>query len=234
MYVNRQQSLQIAISAIKQLPETPENTQAIERLEGILSDCKITGTYWTKEKVFEALNKWRDEHGRNPSVTNLSEPGMPPSSTIQRLFDMKGSAFLNIYYPRTTRAESKSKYTVKSEQEWIENFVEQFNKIKPSSASDYNAKREKGTPAWATIAKYLNLSTWHELLKKTCVNTHSLKVKNGLEQEPKVYYVDSTCSTYNKLKDLFEKVYKADLNFCEKEKQRTVELYKARTSKSHT
>ena len=226
MYVNRTEALKIAIEAIKQLPETCENKQAIERLEGIIADCKISGIYWTKEKVFEVLNKWRDEHRRNPSVTNLMEPGMPPTTTIQRLFDMSGSAFLNIHYPRFEKAKRKNKYTIKTEQEWIENFVEQFNKIQPCSANDYNSKRGKGTPTWLTIARYLNLSTWHELLQKTGVKTQCLKVKQGPSDEPKTYYVDSTCSTYNKLKDLFGKVYKADLNFHEEEKERVVETYK--------
>jgi hypothetical protein len=54
---------------------------------------------WTKELVFKELNKWKQEHGRNPTVTNLVEPGMPKAITIQKLFDMRASAFLNIYYP---------------------------------------------------------------------------------------------------------------------------------------
>ncbi len=227
MYINRTEALKIAIEAIKQLPQTNENKQAIERLEGIIADCKIMGIYWTKEKVFEVLNKWRDEHGRNPSVTNLMEPEMPPPSTIQRLFDMSGSAFLNIYYPRSDKSKRKNKYSIKTEQEWIEDFVEQFNKIQPVSADDYNAKREKNTPTWNTIARYLNLSTWHELLQKTGVKTTCLKMQYNLGQEPKTYYVDSTCSSYNKLKDLFEKVYKVDLNFCEEEKERIIEIYKS-------
>lgn len=226
MYVNRKEALKIAIEAINQLPKTDENKQAIVRLEGIIKDCKITGTYWTQEKVFEVLNKWRDDHGRNPSVTNLMEPEMPPPSTIQRLFDMSGSAFLNIYYPHSTKAKRKNKYTTKTEQEWIEDFVEQFNKIQPCSANDYNTKREKGTPTWLTIARYLNLSTWHELLQKTGMKTQCLKMQHGLAKEPKTYYVDSTCSSYNRLKDLFEKIYKTDLGFCEKEKKRIVEIQK--------
>lgn len=226
MYVNRKEALNIAIEAIKQLPETYENKQVIERLEGIISDCKITGTYWTKEKVFEVLNKWRDEHGRNPSVTNLMEPEMPPPSTIQRLFDMSASAFLNIHYPHPTKAKRKNKYTVKTEQQWIENFVEQFNKIQPYSAKDYDVKRDKDTPTWQTVARYLNLSTWHELLQKVGVKTQCLKVQHGLIHEPKTYYIDSTCSSYNKLKDLFEKVYKADFEFREEERKRTVERRK--------
>lgn len=45
MYINRTEALKIAIEAIKQLPQTNENKQAIERLEGIIADCKIMGIY---------------------------------------------------------------------------------------------------------------------------------------------------------------------------------------------
>ncbi len=226
MYINRKEALMIAIEAIKQLPETYENKQAIERLEGIITDCKITGIFWTKEKVFEVLDKWRDEHGRNPSVTNLMESEMPPPSTIQRLFDMNGSAFLNIYYPHPQKAKPKTKYTSKTEQEWVDDFVEQFNKIQPCSSSDYNTKRKSGTPTWQTVARYLRSSTWHDLLLKTKVDTKCLKVKYGLSQAPKTFYVDSTCSSYNKIRDLYEKIYQVDLEFCEKEKKTIVEMNK--------
>lgn len=227
MYVNRIQALKIAIDAINQLPETYDNKQAIERLEGMINDCKVSGTYWTKEKVFEILNKWRDEHGRNPTVTNLMEAGMPAPTTIQKLFDMKGSAFFNIYYPRENKIIRKNKYSIKSEEEWIKDFIEQFEKIKPSSSSDYNAKREKDTPTWQTIARYLNLSSWQELIKKTGVSVQSLRIKNGLPDEPKTFYVDATCNLYTKLKDLYEKIYKVDLEFRKEEQKKIIEIQKS-------
>ncbi|MCM1168195.1 MAG: hypothetical protein NC299_18440 [Lachnospiraceae bacterium] len=227
MYINRKEALKIAINAIRKLPETYENKQAIERLEGMLEDCKLTGVFWTKEKVLNVLNKWKDEHGRNPSVTNLMEPDMPSPTTIQKLFDMSSSAFLNIYYPRSEKTKRKNKYTTKTEREWVKDFVEQFNKIQPCSADDYNAKRDKTSPTWQTIARYLSLSTWRELVQKTGVNAQCLKMRRGLSETPKTFYVDSTCSSYNKLKDLFEKVYKVDLSFCEEEKKKITQIYKS-------
>lgn len=227
MYINRIQAIKMAIAAIEQLPETYERKQAVERLEGMINDYKVAGTYWTKEKVFEVLNQWRNEHGRNPTVTNLMEPGMPATTTIQKLFDMSGSAFLNIYYPHEKATKRKNKYSIKSEEEWIKDFVEQFNKIKPSSSSDYNAKRENDTPTWQTIARYLSLSSWQELIKKTGVSIQSLKMKNGLPNEPKTFYVDVTCNLYNKLRDLYEKIYKVDLEFRKEEQKKIIEIQKS-------
>ena len=140
---------------------------------------------------------------------------------------MKGSTFFNIYYPRENKIKHRNKYSIKSEEEWVNDFVEQFNKIKPSSANDYNAKRDKNTPTWQTIATYLKLSTWQELIKKTGVSVQSLKVKNGLSEEPKTYHVDATCNLYNKLKDLYEKIYKVNLDFCEEQQKKIIEIRKS-------
>lgn len=195
MYINTLKAINIAVDAIKQLPQSPENEQAIERLLNMKSDRYI---HWTREMVKDRLDKWAVEHGRNPTVTNLAEPDMPKAVTIQRLFDMRASAFLNIYYPSgTSKRRNTSRYTVKTEEEWVEDFVRQFNEIKPRSAKDYNAKRDEGTPTWLTIAKYLDLSTWRELVLHTGVNTKCLKVQQTSVKE---YAVDSTSGLYEKLK----------------------------------
>lgn len=195
MYINTLEAINIAVSAIKQLPQSPENEQAIERLLNMKSDRYIN---WTREMVKERLDKWAAEHGRNPTVTNLAEPDMPKAVTIQRLFDMRASAFLNIYYPSgTSKRRNTSRYTVKTEEEWVEDFVRQFNEIKPCSAADYNAKRAEATPTWLTIARYLGLSTWGGLVLHTGVSTKRLE---GRQIAVKEYVVDSTSGLYEKLK----------------------------------
>lgn len=202
MYITRLQAIDIAISAINQLPDSSENRQAVERLLNIKNDCKAI--IWTKELVHQTLNEWVTAHKRNPTVTDLAEPNMPKAVTIQKLFDMKASAFLNIYYPSSKpKRPNTSKYTVKSQQEWIDDFIEQFNQIKPKSAKDYNAKRDKTTPTWLTIARYLNISTWNELLKLTGVNTQCLH--RQYQYQTKEYVVNSTSSLYEKLETLLNK-----------------------------
>lgn len=200
MYINTIQALEIAISAIQQLPDTEENRQAIIRLSNMKSQDRYI--HWTKELVFEYLDKWKIEHDRNPTVTTLTEPNMPKYTTIQKLFNMKASAFLNIYYPSEERKPMTTKYTVKTEQEWIDDFKEQFDKIQPKSANDYNNKRDKSTPTWLTIARYLGVTKWTELIKITKVNTKCLQIKEPYL--PRNFTVDSTNSLYNKLERLLE------------------------------
>ncbi len=201
MYITTLEAIDIAIEAINQLPDTERNRQAIIRLTNMKQDKYI---HWTKEMVFQQLDKWKEDHGRNPTVTNLAEPNMPKSNAILKLFGMKASAFLNIYYPpENVKLPKTSKYTIRSEQEWIDGFIEQFNSIRPSSCKEYNVKRDKSTPTWLTIARYLNVSTWNELIELTGVDPSCLKNKS--QYQTKQYTVDSTSSLYEKLEKLLAK-----------------------------
>lgn len=195
MYITTIKAINIAIAAIEQLPESEENRQAVTRLTNIKRQGRLMR--WTKEQVFDALDKWKVDHGRNPTITNLAETDMPSGSTIQYLFDMKPTAFLNIYYPNNTPKKNTSQYTIKSKQEWIDNFVEQFNKNKPISGREYDLKRDKGTPTWSTIARYVGAATWTKLLILTKVDIKHLRAQ-ALYQK-KQFTVNSTSSLYEKL-----------------------------------
>ena len=78
--------------------ETNTTQEIISMLLKMKSSAKMIN--WSKDLVFEILDEWRDKHGRNPSATDLVEAGMPSSTVIKKVFDMKSSAFLKIYYPR--------------------------------------------------------------------------------------------------------------------------------------
>ncbi len=196
MYITRSQAIEIAIEAIRKLPDSNDNRQAIERLINLQNDCKAMK--WTPETVHQALQEWRDEHGRNPTVTDLAEPGMPKAVTIKKIFDMKASAFLSIYYPKEGVKQKSSKYSIKSEEEWIDDFKAQFNKIKPKSAKEYNAKRDNGSPTWLTVARYLQLSTWKELLA-------AVNVVKDTSTINRTYTVTHSSPTYERIEKLLNK-----------------------------
>lgn len=196
MYITRLRAIDIAISAINQLPDSNENRQAVERLLNIKNDCKAIS--WTKESVCQALDEWAESHGRNPTVTDLAEPNMPKAVTIQKLFDMKASAFLNTYYTTEKRKKQSSRYSVRSREEWIADFISQYNSIRPVSAKEYNVKRDKDSPTWLTIARYLGAARWNELLELT-------GVKKPSAVNVTQYTVEHTSPAYEKISSLLEK-----------------------------
>lgn len=195
MYITRLRAIDIAISAINQLPDSNENRQAVERLLNIKSDCKIV--IWTKESVRQALDEWAVAHGRNPTVTDLVEPNMPKAVTIQKLFDMKASAFLNTYYNTEKRKKQTGRYSVRSREEWITDFISQYNSIRPASAKEYNVKRDNASPTWLTVARYLGVATWKELLELT-------GVKKTAPENVSHFTVEHTSPAYEKISSLLE------------------------------
>lgn len=196
MYITRLRAIDIAISAINQLPDSNENRQAVERLLNIKNDCKAI--IWTKESVRQALDEWAESHGRNPTVTDLVEPNMPKAVTIQKLFDMKASAFLNTYYTTEKRKPQSSRYSVRSREEWITDFKAQYNSIRPVSAKEYNVKRDNDSPTWLTVARYLGVATWKELLEMTGVRKPSAENVSH-------FTVEHTSPAYEKISRLLEK-----------------------------
>lgn len=172
MYVTVSKAIDMAIKALRDLPESNENEQAITRLKNLQD--KNHYTKWTKDLVFNRLSKWARTHNRNPTITNLAESGMPKGSQIRRLFDMSPKAFLNTYYPQLKEDTINKKYTTKSKQEYVDLFIEEYERIKPKSSREYNNKRNPNYPTWCTIARYINVSTWLQLLECTGVDTSHL------------------------------------------------------------
>ena len=201
MYITRLEAINIAISAIKQQEPSNKNQQAIFRLEKMKRQNSFI--QWTKEEVIKRLDDWKEQHKRNPTVTNLIEPDMPKPITIQKLFDMKASAFLNIYYPMKKRRANTTKYNFKTKEEWIQDFIEQYNKILPSTQKDYNTKRDKSSPTWNTIVRYCGFNNWNELIRFTKVNTNKIKTK-VVYQNSNVIIVNTDIPLYKEYETLIE------------------------------
>lgn len=197
--MTRQEALYYAISAIEQQPESEAGKRAIDVLLKMAESCKYIK--WTKETVIQALDNWKIEHGRNPSVTDLSEPDMPKGTTIKKLFDMKPSAFLNMYYPREHKKKATTKYDLMSLEEYKSIFVEQYQKHKPTSSKQYDSLRDVSTPSWNTIAIRCGLTTWNELLSFSKVERYSRV--SGISQN-REYTVTVYNPTYEKMVKLLE------------------------------
>ena len=117
-----------------------------------------------------------------------------------------------IGYLEVARNERYIKYADKSPDEWVADFILQYEEILPSSADDYDLRRRQDSPSWITVARYAKLSTWYELISFTGVCQSCLKRKYRLKSEPREWTVRSTShflDEYIKLKehidDMFEK-----------------------------
>jgi len=57
------------------------------------------------------------------------------------------------------------KYSTKPVEEWLHNFVEQYNELKPDSAAEYDQRRDKSTPPHKVLMQMHGLTSWVEFKK---------------------------------------------------------------------
>ena len=115
-----------------------------------------------------------------------------------------------VEYLEAARNERYIKYSGKTPDEWVADFIVQYETMQPSSADDYDLRRRQGSPSWVTIARYAGLSTWYELVSFTGVSRECLNRKFRLKAEPREWTVRSTShflEEYIKLKEHIDEVF---------------------------
>lgn len=205
--MTHKEALSYAISAIEQLPRSKSGDEAILILDRISESCRYIR--WTQESVFEALNQWKKEHGRNPIVSDLSEPNMPKKVTVKRLFNMNPSSFLNLYYPREKKKKPLSKYEGLSKEDHIAIFIAQYQKHKPKSSKEYDLFRDSDTPMWLTVARHCGITKWSELLALTGVERYGRVSDTSTSRSYKVFVhnpsFDKVVELLEERKDAYQK-----------------------------
>lgn len=170
--ITTMEALEYAISILNEQPNTDKNTKMIM----ILNKMKRRDVFiqWNEETIIERLMQFKEENGYAPTTTNLSEYGMPSSTTIQSHFHIKPAIFLRQLFPELCVEQPKtykSLYEFETEEDWLNCFREQFNKhIKEDmKAKSYNLVRDANTPTWETIAKHCEVTNWGGLMKRAGV-----------------------------------------------------------------
>lgn len=137
---------------------------------------------WDKEKIITVLKDYKERTGLTPTVTTLSEPGMPKGITIQSFFHVKPSLFLKQLFPENRKTRPDKMYTnvygFNCDEAWLNCFREQFKKTGCTSAKAYNSLRDKDTPTWDTIARYLKIDGWKALMEYAGVEYPRKKIVN--------------------------------------------------------
>ncbi len=183
--MTRKEALSYAIQAIEQLPRSEFGDEAIQILNRISESCRYIR--WTQESVFEALDQWKKEHGRNPTVSDLAEPDMPKKGTVKRLFDMNASEFLKLHYPKERKKKPQSKYAAFSGEDYLALFIAQYQKHKPKSSKEYDLFRDSDTPMWLTVARHCGITKWSELLVLTGVERYGRVSDTSTSRSYKVF-----------------------------------------------
>ena len=131
-------------------PTVSEARVACDVIRGMISDLPLTG--WTESTIFDSINQFIHDHGRTPTASDFRKKGLPPHPVIKLRFGITLREFLDTHYPKETP------------QQWQNFFCKHYHEIKPTSAEEYNAKRQQGSPQWQYIAKMHGIMKWVDWL----------------------------------------------------------------------
>lgn len=217
------QAIQIAIDSIEQRNDLPPRKQeeAIQIMSNILEQEWYIK--WDQQSIIDSLKEFKKKTGKAPTVTDLTEKGMPKSLTIQTHFHMSASLLLKQLFPENrVIKKSTNIYGFKTEDDWLNCFAEQFEKHKKQGMScrRYDLLRDKGTPSWNTITRHCGYISWSEAIKRTKVDINYTNYNKKIKTATNIHIANTTSPTIEK----FEAINK-------QRKELNLELYNILTNK---
>ena len=161
--------------------------EAKEKLLDLYNEMPLV--HWSKKSIIDTLENYYIETGRRPTVSTLrAVPEMPSHPAIKVHFGINAKEFLELLFPpEKSEEEIRREYNEKV----IKDFIEEYNRIKPSSSDDYNERRNRKCKCAMTVMKVANCK-WSELMQK-------YDLPKYVNQKPKtqIDIVPSITVTYN-------------------------------------
>ncbi len=165
MYVRRNERKDISPmtrkTAINQaiyiLSQSKGNEEIIEKLQDILNEFPLI--HWSDKSIRDRVEQFIEDEGRTPTVSDFRKKGMPPHPVFKQKYNINLAEWLNQNYPtnRPTAEEITNNY--------IQEFISEYNRIKPRSADEYDSKRTKGVKSWQTVRSRCEQTSWRGLIK---------------------------------------------------------------------
>lgn len=151
--MTRKQAIIKAIAALKQ---EGGNDEAIRVLEGLSSELPII--HWSDAALRDTVDQFIVDTGRMPTATDFKKPGMPPYRVFMCNYGLTPTEWLQDNYPEH----------YPSQQEMIDRhtkaFIEDYLRLQPKSADDFNERRSDKSRGWRCVARYHHLGTWTNLI----------------------------------------------------------------------
>ncbi|MDE5965684.1 MAG: hypothetical protein K2G89_02495 [Lachnospiraceae bacterium] len=169
--MTKEEAVRAAVKKLKQMEQTEEIREIIRGLEKF-----EPGQYrrkWTQEAVYEAVRVWSLAHGHLPSAKEMEiYRELPGSSVIRREFGISSGEFLRRFF---AGREKKQQVVMEPEADCLQQFIMEFNRIRPESGRDYDMRRAPGILSWMQTARALRVSGWADLLLLAGVDVSCLK-----------------------------------------------------------
>ena len=174
--MTRKEALNEAIKIIRTTKIDQEKRGLIiKKLELCVSELPFTS--WSEEAIFDACEEFIRENGRGITTKDFERPELPSHPAIKNRFGMTAKEFRDLYYP-LKETSPKSRYANHPVSYWTEQFISEYNRIRPMGQREYDQKRDPNYPGWATIAKMNGVKTWSALQEKLGLKRYRLADRN--------------------------------------------------------
>lgn len=169
--MTKEEAVRAAVNKLKQMEQTEEIREIIRGLEKF-----EPGQYrrkWTPDAVYEAVRIWSLAHGHLPSAKEMEiYRELPGSGVIRREFGISSGEFLRRFF---ADREKEHRHLKEPAGDCLQQFILEFNRIRPESGRDYDVRRAPGMPSWMQTARALHVSGWTDLLLLSGVDVSCLK-----------------------------------------------------------
>ena len=143
--------------AIYILSQSKGNEEIIEKLQDISDELPLI--HWSDKSIHDRVEQFIEDEGRTPTVSDFRKKGMPPHPVFKQKYNVNLAEWLNHNYPTTrpTAEEITNAY--------IQDFISEYQRIKPRSANEYESKRNQGVKSWQTVRSRCEQTSWRGLIK---------------------------------------------------------------------
>ncbi|MBQ8333188.1 MAG: sigma-70 family RNA polymerase sigma factor [Clostridia bacterium] len=151
--MTRKQALE---AAAERLGKSGENGEVIAVLYEIMHELPLAS--WTDGRIRDAVEQFIAENGYIPSVRDFGKRPLPPHTVIRNRYGITCGEWMKRNYPKTDISpESETKRLTAA-------FLEDYRRIKPRSAREFDRNRSPSTPCWITVCRHHGLTRWRQLL----------------------------------------------------------------------
>ncbi len=139
---------------------------------------------WTEERINKAIDEFLVKNGRLPSSKEFGKNGLPYIEIFDYRFQTTYTAWMKQFYP-TEYAQGTSIHKC-AKGASLEEFIAEYNRLKPFSKTDFNARRNRKLICCIqTIMRRNGISRWEKLLS-VCGLTPYKKSKQKIITEIEV------------------------------------------------
>lgn len=125
---------------------------------------------WTKDTINKVFDDFILENDRLPTRQEMYgkyskyRGYFPRSATIKMVFGLNIGEYFKKQYADYCERRKARVYGVKTNEYWLNNFVEQYIQLGHPTEAEYNRLKDVNTPNSQTLMKMIDTDKWTELL----------------------------------------------------------------------